>query len=312
MANAVKVRGSQGDVQLRKSMGGVLTVQPTDSSSDFTATFPPATGTVLLDTAATSMVLVPGTNAETQNNLEAALRQLDGLVQANVIQVGLNTPPVSPVDGVRYVVGTSPTGVWAGHANEIARYSSVASAWEFYIPQNGWLVFDQNTSSVYRYSGSTWSVWSVADSLLVHLAGIETITGVKTFLNGLSFGQQTLSNYSKGSWTPNDASGAGLSLTIVPENCTYSRVGDLVIAPLHVSFPTNSNTLQVRIGGLPYTAAIDSGGFIVTINGSGSIFSGLVRVGGTSASFYINPGAASLTNQNLSGATIRGIFVYQA
>jgi hypothetical protein len=43
--------------------------------------------------------------------------------------IGDNTPPGSPSAGDIYVLGTSPTGAWAGRANCIAIYSG--TAWDF-------------------------------------------------------------------------------------------------------------------------------------------------------------------------------------
>ncbi|MFN6339484.1 MAG: DUF2793 domain-containing protein, partial [Cyanobacteriota bacterium] len=55
-----------------------------------------------------------------------ALNVLDGWVQASVVSRTLATPPVSPTEGVLYLVGASPTGAWAGQANELAQYLSGA------------------------------------------------------------------------------------------------------------------------------------------------------------------------------------------
>lgn len=44
----------------------------------------------------------------------------------------LNTPPVSPANPSRYLVGISPTGAFAGHANEIADWDG--AAWVFTSP----------------------------------------------------------------------------------------------------------------------------------------------------------------------------------
>ena len=45
-----------------------------------------------------------------------AIRALDAIVQLAVLDRDLTAPPGSPADGARYIVGTSPTGAWSGHA----------------------------------------------------------------------------------------------------------------------------------------------------------------------------------------------------
>jgi hypothetical protein len=65
---------------------------------------------------------------------------VDSLVQGidwqqSVLSLGDNTPPVTPSIGDRYVVGTSPTGAWVGHENEIAQWSG--TAWVFVVPNKG-------------------------------------------------------------------------------------------------------------------------------------------------------------------------------
>jgi len=46
-----------------------------------------------------------------------------------VIQDGLNTPPGSPVVGVPYLIGGTPTGAWSANANQLGTWSG--SAWGF-------------------------------------------------------------------------------------------------------------------------------------------------------------------------------------
>ncbi|MBI1751650.1 MAG: DUF2793 domain-containing protein [Acidobacteria bacterium] len=86
-------------------------------------------------------------------------RGLDGLVMPCVNAVGKNTPPVSPMDGAAYIVGPSSTGAWASKNNQIARWSSVAAAWEFFIPKTGWRVVDSSDPAlpVWSYTGSGWT-----------------------------------------------------------------------------------------------------------------------------------------------------------
>lgn len=46
-----------------------------------------------------------------------------------------STPPATPADGSRYLVGDSPTGAWVGRAGSIATYTD--DAWVFYTPVAG-------------------------------------------------------------------------------------------------------------------------------------------------------------------------------
>ena len=82
-------------------------------------------------------------------------RRLDALVQASVKCV-LNDPPASPLDGDRYVVGTSPTGSWAGKAGSIAAWDARLSTWTFYSPKQGWSTWVEDEKVPYRYGGATW------------------------------------------------------------------------------------------------------------------------------------------------------------
>lgn len=90
--------------------------------------------------------------------LRAFLRGMDFFGEPTVKEIGTNTPPASPANGDAYVVGTSPTGAWAGKANNIARYSTIAAGWEFYAPKQGWKVFDGSSTSgtFYTFNGTTW------------------------------------------------------------------------------------------------------------------------------------------------------------
>ena len=92
----------------------------------------------------------------------AGLNRLDALVQPVVQQIGLNTPPGAPVDGQCWVVGTSPTGVWAGQANRLVQ--RIGGAWVFYAPFVGLVVFDAATLAQWGWNGSTWAL--VAPRLL--------------------------------------------------------------------------------------------------------------------------------------------------
>lgn len=84
-------------------------------------------------------------------------RGIDALVQPTVDNVNISTPPINPNDGVCYILSNSSTGAFTGHNKHVARYSTVLSGWEFYVPQNGWEFYNKTSGTKYKYDGSTWS-----------------------------------------------------------------------------------------------------------------------------------------------------------
>ena len=60
---------------------------------------------------------------------------LDALVAGAVEGLPLAAPPASPAIGNCYIVAGSPTGAWAGHAQQLAAYSS--GGWRFIVPRDG-------------------------------------------------------------------------------------------------------------------------------------------------------------------------------
>ena len=74
--------------------------------------------------------------------------------QQNVKDKDLSAPPVSPVDGDRYIVGASPTGAWAGQAGKIAWYYN--AAWNFDTPTEGWNTWIEDENLFYYHDGTSW------------------------------------------------------------------------------------------------------------------------------------------------------------
>jgi hypothetical protein len=83
-----------------------------------------------------------------------ALRALDAVVQLTVADKDLSAPPGSPAEGSRYIVGSSPTGAWAGRATDIAAYQD--AAWAFYAPAEGWLSWVADEDTLYAFNGAGW------------------------------------------------------------------------------------------------------------------------------------------------------------
>ncbi len=83
-----------------------------------------------------------------------ALNDLDALVQLSVIDRTLNAPPGSPATGDVYIVGSSPTGAWAGNAGKVAAYYA---GWKFKAPEAGWTAWARNENHLLYYTGTAWA-----------------------------------------------------------------------------------------------------------------------------------------------------------
>lgn len=101
-----------------------------------------------------------------------ALRLIDVAVAAAVETVGANTPPVSPVDGQCYIVGTAPTGVWAGHAGAIAGYA--AGGWRFVAAVAGMRALDKVSGQTVTFDGAAWVIGTIKGAKL-ELAGAQVV-----------------------------------------------------------------------------------------------------------------------------------------
>lgn len=83
-----------------------------------------------------------------------ALRILDALVQMSVTSRNLATPPASPVEGDRYIVGPAPTGAWLGQAGAVTQYDG--NAWLFYPPKAGWTAWVVDEAEAVVQDGTGW------------------------------------------------------------------------------------------------------------------------------------------------------------
>ncbi|WP_240325572.1 DUF2793 domain-containing protein [Sphingomonas mesophila] len=71
-----------------------------------------------------------------------ALARLDLAVAAAVLEVGRNAPPASPAPGDCYVLGSAPTGAWAGQARALAGFTE--GGWRFVAAVAGMQVLDRS------------------------------------------------------------------------------------------------------------------------------------------------------------------------
>ena len=68
-----------------------------------------------------------------------------------------NSPASNPTAGTQYIVGSNPTGAFAGASpNKIARFNG--TKWKFITPKSGdFEVFNIATNAILRYDGSAWN-----------------------------------------------------------------------------------------------------------------------------------------------------------
>lgn len=75
-----------------------------------------------------------------------------------VVETISNAVPGSPADGKWYLVGSSPSGTFAGHANALAKYTAAGTSYSYRTPTDGMTVLARDTDVAYYWdsAGSAW------------------------------------------------------------------------------------------------------------------------------------------------------------
>jgi len=94
--------------------------------------------------------------AQKHVTVNESIRMLDALIQMNILDRDLTSPPGNPADGDRYIVAASATGSWAAKANQIAAYQD--GAWMFYAPREGFTVWVADEDKLVAFNGTAWVV----------------------------------------------------------------------------------------------------------------------------------------------------------
>jgi len=132
-------------------------------------------------------------------------------------------------------------------------------------------------------------------------------------INFAAAGGDTLTIYDEGTWTPNDASGAGL--TFAAAAGFYVRVGSLVVATCHIIYPSTANANACAIGGLPFpciaTPPASMFSAPVSVTTYAVPITGVVGSSSSTVSL-LTFGATSVANANLSGQIVRFTAIYRA
>ncbi|HEY0316382.1 MAG TPA: DUF2793 domain-containing protein [Sphingomonas sp.] len=108
-------------------------------------------------TDATARLALPFiTSGQAQKELfhNEALARIDALLQPAVESVLVDTPPAAPSPGQCWIVGTSPSGAWAGQALAIAACTD--DGWRFVAPRPGMLVWSLADALPAAFDGADW------------------------------------------------------------------------------------------------------------------------------------------------------------
>lgn len=76
----------------------------------------------------------------------------------NILDRDLSAPPGSPSEGDTYIIDTSPTGAWSGHAGDITVYTE--GGWVFRSPRGGMVAFVKDEKIWIGYSSEE-SLWHI-------------------------------------------------------------------------------------------------------------------------------------------------------
>lgn len=106
---------------------------------------------------------VPQDTLDPAAGLNEAIRVIDALLNTRVENMTQNAPTsADEVDGVCFIVGPVPTGVWAGHAKAIAQFVAEGAFWKFYeAGVEAWLVLNKTDNNLYKYNAAT-TAWELA------------------------------------------------------------------------------------------------------------------------------------------------------
>jgi hypothetical protein len=125
----------------------------------------------MTDTANLALPYIEAAQAQKHVTHNEALRGLDALVQLAVLDRDLSSPPVGPAEGQRWIVGSSPSGAWAAHANEVAAWQD--GGWRFYVPGSGWLAYVLDEAALLAWDGGA---WVDAITTLTSLGALQNLT----------------------------------------------------------------------------------------------------------------------------------------
>jgi hypothetical protein len=123
---------------------------------------------------------------------------------------------------------------------------------------------------------------------------------------------ELLNDYEEGTWTPTDASGAGLTFTSVSGR--YTKIGRMVVAQCNFTFPVTASANTIAIDGLPFTLSSSQAnrqGFISYKNAALTVGDTLLPSASSTIFEVRTSGGGNRTNAEYSGAILISTCIYE-
>lgn len=137
------------------------------------------------------------------------------------VQTEQDAPPGGPSAGEHYLVGSSPSGAWAGQAGKVAYYTA-ASAWAFLSPYGGARIYNLGAQQelIYNADLGAWAAVFAANTVcngrLTLESGVPVSTSdqtAKTTLYFTPFRGNSIALYVSGGWVLRTFTERSLSLS---------------------------------------------------------------------------------------------------
>jgi hypothetical protein len=187
----------------------------------------------------------------------------------------------------------------------------------FYVKQtaaggfdNDTLVFESDSGvGQFQWKNSGATLWSM--NRFGNLAPATAGTGIDFSANTHAAGMtsELLNDYEEGTWTPTDASGAGLSLTVTA--ATYTKIGRMVYASLNITYPATANGSTLLVGGLPFVSK-NAGSVTIAYTNQGTAISGSTSPADDTFFALYKYDGTILVNSDMSGKILRATVIYQS
>ncbi len=117
---------------------------------------------------------------------------------------------------------------------------------------------------------------------------------------------ELLADYEEGTWTPVDASSAGLTFTAASGR--YVKIGRYVFCAGSMTYPVTASAAEAIWGGLPFNSTDFGGGTTTYCEGAFQLF---IRSYGGATMGLVKDTNGTAPNVQLSGASIAFTYAYQ-